>query len=71
LLSRYLGGPDEPSLLLYPGSHRCSRQATVWWKPPLLTPAGGHWKLNLRDGECIRIRLARRDRLGRPDRWTR
>jgi hypothetical protein len=33
----------------------------------LLTPGGGRWKLNLRDGECIRIRLAGRDRLARPD----
>src|SRR5437660_2739560 len=33
----------------------------------LLTPAGGRWKLNIRDGECIRIRLAGRDRVARPD----
>jgi hypothetical protein len=33
----------------------------------LLTPGGGRWKLNLRDGECVRIRLAGRDRLGRPE----
>lgn len=33
----------------------------------LLTPGGGRWKLNLRAGECIRIRLAGRDRLGRPE----
>jgi hypothetical protein len=32
----------------------------------LLTPGGGRWKLNLRDGECIRIRLAGRDLLARP-----
>ncbi|HLZ30675.1 MAG TPA: hypothetical protein VKV73_25440 [Chloroflexota bacterium] len=33
----------------------------------LLTPAGGRWKLNLRDGQCTRIRLAGRDRLARPE----
>jgi len=33
----------------------------------LLTPGGGRWKLNLHEGECIRIRLAGRDRLARPD----
>jgi deazaflavin-dependent oxidoreductase (nitroreductase family) len=32
----------------------------------LLTPAGGRWKLNLRAGECTRIRLAGRDQLARP-----
>src|SRR5215472_4590593 len=33
----------------------------------LLTPGGGRWKLNLREGECVRIRLSGRDRLGRPE----
>jgi hypothetical protein len=33
----------------------------------LLTPGGGRWKLNLHEGECIRIRLAGRDRLARPE----
>ena len=33
----------------------------------LLTPGGGRWKLNLREGECISVRLAGRDRLGRPE----
>jgi hypothetical protein len=33
----------------------------------LLTPAGGRWKLNLREGEPIRIRLRGRDVLGRPE----
>ena len=33
----------------------------------LLTPAGGRWKLNLHEGECIRIRLTGRDRLARPE----
>src|SRR5262245_64171968 len=32
----------------------------------LLTPGGGRWKLNLREGECVRIHLAGRERLGRP-----
>src|SRR5215831_18684764 len=32
----------------------------------LLTPGGGKWKLNLREGEPIRIRLAGRDVLARP-----
>jgi hypothetical protein len=33
----------------------------------LLTPGGGRWKLNLREGECIRIRLTGRERLARPE----
>jgi hypothetical protein len=33
----------------------------------LLTPAGGRWKFNIRDGECIRIRFAGRDRVARPE----
>src|SRR5215510_11988631 len=33
----------------------------------LLTPGGGRWKLNLREGECVRIHLAGRERLGRPE----
>jgi hypothetical protein len=33
----------------------------------LLTPGGGRWKLNLRERECVRIRLGGRDRLGRPE----
>ena len=33
----------------------------------LLTPAGGRWKPNLREGENSRIRLAGRDRLARPE----
>jgi endonuclease YncB( thermonuclease family) len=32
----------------------------------LLTPGGGTWKLNLREGEPIRIRLRGRDVLARP-----
>jgi endonuclease YncB( thermonuclease family) len=32
----------------------------------LLTPGGGRWKLNLREGEPIRIRLRGRDVLARP-----
>ena len=33
----------------------------------LLTPAGGRWKLNLREGEPIRVRLGGRDVLARPE----
>lgn len=33
----------------------------------LLTPGGGRWKLNLRDGEPVRIRLRGRDRVARPE----
>jgi hypothetical protein len=33
----------------------------------LLTPGGGRWKLNLREGEAIRVRLRGRDVLARPD----
>lgn len=33
----------------------------------LLTPGGGRWKLNLREGEPIRIRLRGRDVLARPE----
>jgi F420H(2)-dependent quinone reductase len=33
----------------------------------LLTPGGGRWKLNLRDQECVRVRLGGRDRQGRPE----
>jgi hypothetical protein len=33
----------------------------------LLTPGGGRWKLNLRDGEAIRVRLRGRDVLASPD----
>jgi hypothetical protein len=33
----------------------------------LLTPAGGRWKLNLREGEAIRVRLRGRDVLARPE----
>jgi hypothetical protein len=33
----------------------------------LLTPAGGRWKLNLREGEPIRVRLRGRDVLARPE----
>ena len=33
----------------------------------LLTPGGGRWKLNLTDGEAIRIRLRGRDVQARPD----
>ena len=32
----------------------------------LLTPGGGRWKLNLREGECIHLHLGGRDRLARP-----
>lgn len=33
----------------------------------LLTPGGGRWKLNLREGEPIRIRLRGRDVSARPE----
>lgn len=33
----------------------------------LLTPGGGRWKLNLREGECVHIRLRTRDVLARPE----
>jgi deazaflavin-dependent oxidoreductase (nitroreductase family) len=33
----------------------------------LLTPGGGEWKLNLRDGEPVRLRLAGRFVLARPE----
>jgi hypothetical protein len=33
----------------------------------LLTPGGGRWRLNLRDGEPVRIRLRGRDLTVRPD----
>ena len=33
----------------------------------LLTPGGGRWKLNLREGECIHLHLGGRDRLARPE----
>lgn len=33
----------------------------------LLTPGGGRWRLNLRDGEPVRIRLRGRDLTFRPD----
>jgi deazaflavin-dependent oxidoreductase (nitroreductase family) len=33
----------------------------------LLTPGGGNWKLNLRDGEPVRIRLRGRDVVARPE----
>lgn len=33
----------------------------------LLTPGGGKWKLNLREGQPIRIRLRGRDVLARPE----
>ena len=33
----------------------------------LLTPGGGKWKLNLRDGQPVRIRLRGRDVLARPE----
>jgi endonuclease YncB( thermonuclease family) len=33
----------------------------------LLTPGGGRWKLNLREGEPIRVRLRGRDVLARPE----
>lgn len=33
----------------------------------LLTPGGGKWKLNLRDGESIHVRLHGRDVLARPE----
>jgi hypothetical protein len=33
----------------------------------LLTPAGGRWKLNLHEGEAIRVRLRGRDVLARPE----
>jgi hypothetical protein len=33
----------------------------------LLTPGGGRWKLNLRDGRPVRIRLRGRDVLARPE----
>jgi hypothetical protein len=33
----------------------------------LLTPGGGKWKLNLVNGQPVRIRLAGRDRLFRPE----
>lgn len=33
----------------------------------LLTPGGGRWKLNLRDGQPVRIRLGGRDVLARPE----
>jgi hypothetical protein len=32
----------------------------------LLTPGGGRWRLNLRDGEPVRVRLAGRDITARP-----
>jgi hypothetical protein len=33
----------------------------------LLTPGGGKWKLNLRDGHPVRLRLRGRDVLARPE----
>jgi hypothetical protein len=33
----------------------------------LLTPGGGRWKLNLREGQPVRIRLRGRDVLARPE----
>jgi hypothetical protein len=33
----------------------------------LLTPGGGQWKLNLRDGEPVRLRLEGRDVMVRPE----
>jgi deazaflavin-dependent oxidoreductase (nitroreductase family) len=33
----------------------------------LLTPGGGNWKWNLRDGQPVRIRLRGRDVLARPE----
>src|SRR5262245_36809447 len=33
----------------------------------LLTPAGGRWRLNLREGEPVRIRLGGRDVRARPE----
>jgi hypothetical protein len=33
----------------------------------LLTPGGGKWKLNLREGQPVRIRLRGRDILARPE----
>lgn len=33
----------------------------------LLTPAGGRWKLNLREGEAVRMRLRGRKVLARPE----
>jgi hypothetical protein len=33
----------------------------------LLTPAGGRWKLNLREGQPTRVRLRGRDVLARPE----
>jgi deazaflavin-dependent oxidoreductase (nitroreductase family) len=33
----------------------------------LLTPAGGRWKLNLREGEAVRVRLRGRKVLARPE----
>jgi hypothetical protein len=33
----------------------------------LLTPGGGRWKLNLRDGEPVRLRLKGRDVVARPE----
>jgi F420H(2)-dependent quinone reductase len=33
----------------------------------LLTPGGGNWKLNLKDGQPVRIRLRGRDVLARPE----
>ncbi len=33
----------------------------------LLTPAGGKWKWNLREGEPVRVRLRGRDALARPE----
>lgn len=33
----------------------------------LLTPGGGQWKLNLQNGEPVRLRIRGRDRLARPE----
>jgi deazaflavin-dependent oxidoreductase (nitroreductase family) len=33
----------------------------------LLTPGGGRWTLNLRDGRPVRIRVRGRDRMARPE----
>ena len=33
----------------------------------LLTPAGGRWKLNLREGQAIQVRLRGREVLARPE----
>jgi deazaflavin-dependent oxidoreductase (nitroreductase family) len=33
----------------------------------LLTPGGGKWKLNLREGEPVRLRVAGRDVVARPE----